>query len=78
MPSRQVHLQLPIGTKVLVHSDGRVGIVTANNHLHSTEYQVRFADGKVGGFSRDELAIFKHADAEIPGTPDISSVVSPI
>lgn len=74
MPSRQVHLQLPIGTKVLVHSDGRVGIVTANNHLHSTEYQVRFADGKVGGFSRDELAIFKHADAEIPGTPDISSL----
>ena len=63
------HVVIPIGTKVLTRPDQRVGLVVHVPLTPAHRYQVRFADGGEAGFRRDQLSIFKHADAEIPGAP---------
>jgi uncharacterized protein len=66
----QFHLVIPFGTKVLVRSDGRVGLVSNAPATPDHGYRVRFADGDERTFQREELSIFKHADAEVPASPD--------
>lgn len=67
---KQLHLVLPPGTKVLTRADGRVGLVAHAPDDLKHRYRVRFADGTEDRFSRHDLTIFKHTDAELPGTPD--------
>lgn len=38
-------------------------------------YRVRFADGREAGYRRNELTIFKHTDAEIPGGLDAAELL---
>ena len=66
----QPHLVIPAGTKVLTRVGTRVGIVTHAPAAPEHAYRVRFADGKEVTYRRDELTIFKHTDAEVPGGPD--------
>lgn len=65
----QPHLVIPIGTKVLVRGDRRVGRITHAPAAPDQAYRVRFTDGAEETFHRDALSIFKHADAEVPGRP---------
>ncbi len=69
-PSKQIHPVIPTGTKVLTRTGGRVGIVTDVPAGTEHRYRVRFADGNEGSYRRNELTIFKHTDAEVPGRPD--------
>lgn len=73
--SKQPHLVIPVGTKVLVREGGRVGIVVYAPASPEHGYRVRFADGEEGSYRRGALKIFKHADAEIPNTPDPVSLL---
>jgi len=68
--SKQIHLVIPAGTKVVTRIDGRVGVVVHAPAALEHAYRVRFADGKDGTYRRGDLTIFKHADAEIPLGPD--------
>jgi predicted nucleotidyltransferase len=68
--SKQIHLVIPAGTKVLTRTDGRVGIVVHAPAAPEHGYRVRFADGEEDSYRRNELTIFKHTDAEVPGGPD--------
>jgi uncharacterized protein len=72
--SKQIHLVLPAGTKVITRTDGRVGIVTHTPAALEHRYRVRFADGKEDSYRRSELTIFKHTDAEVPGAPDAADL----
>ena len=65
-----VHIVIPEGTKVLTRRGGRVGIVIHTPGSAEHTYRVRFPDGLVESFRRNDLTIFKHAQAEIPGCPD--------
>jgi len=67
--SRQIHLVIPRGTKVLARIEGRVGIVVHTPAAPEHKYRVRFADGKEDSYRRNELTIFKHTDAEVPRGP---------
>lgn len=58
---------LPIGTKVVTKSSGRVGILVEACAQH---YRIHFPDGTTEDALREELTIFKHLQAEIPGAPD--------
>ena len=64
------HLVIPAGTKVLTRAGNRVGVVTQVAAAPGATYRVRFADGTEDLFAREELTIFKHTDAEIPGGPE--------
>ncbi len=64
------HPVIPVGTKVLTRAGARVGVVLRRAETHEQAYRVRFADGVEAEFLRQELSIFKHADAEIPGRAD--------
>jgi predicted nucleotidyltransferase len=64
--SKQVHLVIPTGTKVVTRPDGRVGVVVHTPATPEHGYRVHFADGHEGTYGRTDLTIFKHADAEIP------------
>jgi predicted nucleotidyltransferase len=68
--SKQIHLVIPKGTKVITRVDGRVGVVVHTPAAPEHGYRVRFADGQQGTYRRGNLTIFKHADAEIPLGPD--------
>jgi len=68
--SKQFHLVIPVGTKVLTRDGGRVGKVIYAPMASEQAYGVRFPDGDEVTYRRDELTIFKHTDAEIPGGPD--------
>lgn len=57
---------IPVGTKVLTQPGWRVGVVREAPPEAGGRYRVRFADGAEALFSREQLAIFKHADAETP------------
>ena len=70
--SKHIHLVIPSGTKVLTRTDGRVGVVIHSPAAPEHRYRIRFADGKEDSFHRNELTIFKHTDAEVPGAPDTS------
>ena len=65
-----VHLVLPLGTKVLTRPDNKVGVVNHSPATPDHTYRIRFADGSESTYSRADLQIFRHADAEIPGAPD--------
>jgi hypothetical protein len=67
--SKQLHLVIPVGTKVLTRIDGRVGLVVHAPAAPEHRYRVRFADGEEGSYGRGELTIFKHTGAEVPGGP---------
>lgn len=69
-----LHLLLPTGTKVLTRTDGRVGLVTEAPAAPGSPYRVCFPNGAEGSFHRDELSIFRHADAEVPGRPEPESL----
>jgi len=62
--SKQIHLVLPLGTKVLTRVGGLVGIVIHAPGAPEHAYRVRFADGQEESFRRDEITIFKHHDSE--------------
>jgi uncharacterized protein len=47
-----------------------VGVVSHAPIAPEHTYRVRFADGPEESFRRADLSIFKHVQAEIPGTPD--------
>jgi hypothetical protein len=72
--SKQLHLVIPLGTKVLTRADGRVGIVVHAPAAPEHGYRVRFAGGEENSYHRNELTIFKHTDAEIPGEPDAAAL----
>jgi uncharacterized protein len=65
-----LHLVIPVGTKVVTKPRGRVGVVTHAPASPEHVYRVRFADGPEESFGRAELTIFKHAQAEVPGSAD--------
>jgi len=67
----QLHLAIPVGTKVLTREGGRVGMVVHMPSSPEHAYRVRFPDGAEGTFRRNELTIFKHTEAEIPGEPSV-------
>ncbi len=67
--SKQIHLVIPVGTKVLTRTDGRVGIVVHTPAAPEHGYRIRFADGNQESYRRNDLTIFKHTDAEVPGGP---------
>ncbi|MBV9085209.1 MAG: nucleotidyltransferase domain-containing protein [Acidobacteriaceae bacterium] len=69
-----VHIVIPEGTKVLTRKGGRVGIVVHTPGSAEHTYRVRFPDGLVESFRRNDLTIFKHAQAEIPGGPDSAAL----
>ena len=60
---------IPEGTKVLTRPGGPVGVVSHAPSSPEHAYRVRFADGPEESFRRADLSIFKHVQAEIPGTP---------
>jgi len=72
--SKQIHLVIPAGTKVLTRIGGRVGIVVHTPAAPEHGYRVRFADGKQDSYRRSELSIFKHTDAEVPDGPDAAAL----
>ena len=72
--SKQIHLVIPAGTKVLTRADGRVGMVVHAPAAPEHAYRVRFADGEEDSYRRNDLTIFKHTDAEIPGGPDAAAL----
>jgi hypothetical protein len=47
-----------------------VGIVARVPDSPELAYRIQFADGEQAAYHRDELTIFKHTDAEVPGAPD--------
>lgn len=70
-----MHFVIPVGTKVLTRTGARVGIVSSAPAELDHRYRVRFADGRESSYRRAELTIFKHADAEITGRPDLSDLL---
>jgi len=70
----QPHLVIPVGTKVLTRTGARVGVVAHAPAAPEHAYRVRFADGEEATYLRNELTIFKHADAEVPGGVDPASL----
>ena len=72
--SRQPHLVIPVGTKVLTRAGARIGVVAYAPAAPDHGYRVRFADGKEATYRRNELTIFKHTDSEVPGGPDPASL----
>jgi len=68
--SKQIHLVIPAGTKVLTRTGGRVGLVIHAPAAPEHSYRVRFADGAEDSYRRNELTIFKHTDGEVPGRPN--------
>jgi hypothetical protein len=61
-----MNLTIPTGTKVLNRKNGAIGRIVGPPGHADAGYLVRFADGSENNFFRNELTIFKHADAEIP------------
>jgi len=66
MQRQQVHLVIPVGTKVLTRPGGRVGVVLYAPSSPEHSYRVRFPEGGEEAFRRPELTIFRHAQSEIP------------
>jgi uncharacterized protein len=67
---KQLHIIIPMGTKVLTKPTGRVGVVAHAPITPEHGYRVRFADGPEESFRRADLTIFKHVQAEVPGGAD--------
>ncbi len=68
MPVRspQFHLVIPIGTKVIIRRDRRVGVVAHSPDAPEHTYRVCFPDGAEGSFHRAALTIFRQEQAAIP------------
>jgi hypothetical protein len=67
----QFHGAIPVGTKVLTRGDGLVGVVVHAPSSPEHGYRVRFAQGAEESFRRNELTIFKQAEASIPGAGEV-------
>jgi uncharacterized protein len=59
--SRQIHAVIAVGTKVLVRSTGKVGVVTAQPAAEHDGYRIRFSDQTQAAYTRDELALLKQS-----------------
>jgi uncharacterized protein len=64
--SQQIHLVIPVGTKVVSRLDRRVGFVVHTPTDPDHKYRVRFPDGAEGTFHRADLTIFRQDQAAIP------------
>ena len=64
--SKQLHLVIPIGTKVLTRDDKRVGVVAYSPSSPEHAYRVRFADGVEASYRRSDLTIYKHEQNSVP------------
>ena len=72
--SKQIHLVIPVGTKVITRVGGLVGLVVHAPGAPEHAYRVRFTDGLEDSFRRHEITIFKHHDAEIPSDVDATDL----
>ena len=72
MPVRpqQVHLVIPVGTKVVDRRDRRVGVVVHAPHTPEHAYRVCFPDGRENSFHRADLTIFRQDQALVPDRID--------
>jgi hypothetical protein len=61
------HIVIPIGTRVLTRYGKRVGVITHIPAEPEQSYGVRFADGEGTTCPRNQITIFKHTDAWVPG-----------
>lgn len=59
---------------MLTRDAARVGVVSHAPAAPGHSYRVRFPEGNEATFHRNELSIFKHADAEVPGAPEPDSL----
>jgi len=66
----QIHVVIPVGTRVLTRPGGRLGVVAHAPEAADRTYRVRFPDGLEQDFLRAGLSIFRHVQAELPGAPD--------
>lgn len=64
--SKQLHLVIPTGTKVLIRHDNRVGVVVYTPSSPEHSYRVRFTDGVEESYRRSELSIYKHEQNTVP------------
>ena len=67
---KELHIVIPVGTKVLTRPGGRVGVVAHSPIDPEHGYRVRFTNGLEESFRRADLSIFKHLQAEVPGVSD--------
>ena len=70
----QLHVTIPVGTKVIVRQTGRVGAVTHAPASIEHQYRVKFAEGDDASFRRTELTIYRHEMAEVPRLYDESEL----
>jgi hypothetical protein len=68
--ARQIHLTIPAGTKVIVRSSGRVGVVSHVPASPEHQYRVKFADSDEASFRREDLTIYRQEMAEVPRMSD--------
>jgi predicted nucleotidyltransferase len=71
----ELHLVIPIGTKVLTRAGRRVGVVVYAPAAPEHAYRVRFPDGAEETVRRPDLAIYKHVQSEVPGGPDSAGLL---
>lgn len=64
--SKQFHLVIPVGTKVLTRRDQRVGVVVHSPASLEYAYRIRFPDGTEGSHQRSDLTIYKHEQNTVP------------
>jgi len=65
--SQQIHLVIPVGTKVVSRHHGSVGVITHAPSALEHAYRVRFPDGTEGSFHRKDLTILRQDQAVVPG-----------
>ncbi len=67
---KELHIVIPVGTKVLTAPGGRVGVVAHSPSAPEHNYRVKFTDGVEGSFRRADLTIFRQLQREVPGAPN--------
>jgi len=67
---KELHIVIPVGTKVLTRPGGRVGVVAHSPNAPEHNYRVKFTDGVEESFHRADLTIFRQLQREVPGAPD--------
>ena len=73
--SKQTHLMIPAGTKVLTRRDQRVGVVLHSPSTPQHAYRIRFPDGVEESFRRSDLTIYKHEQDTLPQTVEQSELL---
>lgn len=66
----QFHLRIPAGTKVVVRSSHRVGVVVEAPPDPDQAYRVQFPDSSQECYLRPELSIFRQDQADFPPLAD--------